>query len=172
MLLTPSLFYRIIDCSASIFHEYEIIVGEGLPASQTPHPQRAGQRYPTHNAGAVSILDLDKKEKQVTLIKQTDQDREAKLFCFDEVLTTTDSQAQVFESIATNLITKVVEGYNGTIFAYGQTGSGKTHTMVGNAKSQELMGIVPRSFERIIELMESQENKNFLMRCSFMEIYN
>lgn len=36
------------------------------------------------------------------------------------------------------------------------------------------MGIIPRSFKRMLELMEGKEqkNKNFLMRCSFIEIYN
>ena len=32
---------------------------------------------------------------------------------------------------ADDLITKALEGYNGTMFAYGQTGSGKTFTMMG-----------------------------------------
>jgi chromosomal replication initiation ATPase DnaA len=39
-----------------------------------------------------------------------------------------------------DVIPKIMEGYNVTIFAYGQTGSGKTHTMFGEGwESQEKM---------------------------------
>lgn len=31
---------------------------------------------------------------------------------------------------ADELVTDVIDGYNGTVFAYGQTGSGKTFTMM------------------------------------------
>jgi chromosomal replication initiation ATPase DnaA len=31
---------------------------------------------------------------------------------------------------AHELVTDVIDGYNGTVFAYGQTGSGKTFTMM------------------------------------------
>lgn len=30
-----------------------------------------------------------------------------------------------------NIISKVLEGFHGTVFAYGQTGSGKTYTVEG-----------------------------------------
>lgn len=42
-----------------------------------------------------------------------------------------NSQAAAFESAARPILSRVLEGYNGTIFAYGQTGSGKTFTMEG-----------------------------------------
>ncbi len=48
------------------------------------------------------------------------------------------------------LVDEVVQGYNGTIFAYGQTGSGKTHTMMGNLKSEEDRGVIPRCFKEIL----------------------
>ena len=71
------------------------------------------------------------------MVKRTkEQDRDIKHFCFDTVFGPDQTQEQIFSSVATSLINKVVEGYNGTIFAYGQTGSGKTHTMVGNVKSE------------------------------------
>ena len=62
-------------------------------------------------------------------------------------------------------------GYNGTIFAYGQTGTGKTHTMCGELGIQELEGIMPRSF-RDIFLSISQEDRQFTVRVSYLEIYN
>jgi hypothetical protein len=65
-----------------------------------------------------------------------------------------------------------VEGYNGTMFAYGQTGCGKTHTMLGVPSDEELKGIIPRSFSHIINIVESANDKKFLIRCSYIEIYN
>jgi hypothetical protein len=68
-----------------------------------------------------------------------------------------------------------MEGYNGTIFAYGQTGSGKTHTMNGPSSNPDPVerGILPRAFCHIFQNIETaQENSRFLVRASFLEIYN
>ena len=66
----------------------------------------------------------------------------------------------------------VLEGYNGTIFAYGQTGCGKTHSMVGKLDDQHLHGLIPRSFTHVLKAAGDATSKEFLIRCSFMEIYN
>jgi len=66
-----------------------------------------------------------------------------------------------------------MQGYNGTIFAYGQTGTGKTFTMQG-VDTPELKGIVPRAIDWIYNSIKtySDKNQNFLVRASFVEIYN
>ena len=64
-----------------------------------------------------------------------------------------------------------MEGYNGTIFAYGQTGTGKTFTMEG-AQTPELKGITPRTIEWIFNNIKNYSNQQFLVRVSFVEIYN
>ncbi|NXF25746.1 KIF17 protein, partial [Rhodinocichla rosea] len=66
----------------------------------------------------------------------------------------------------------VVEGYNGTIFACGQTGSGKSFTMQGVADSASQKGTIPRAFEHIFESVQCAENTKFLLRASYLEIYN
>lgn len=66
----------------------------------------------------------------------------------------------------------MLQGYNGTIFAYGQTGCGKTHSMVGKLDVEELQGIIPRSFGHILTTIGETKNREFLIRCSFIEIYN
>lgn len=71
----------------------------------------------------------------------------------------------------------VIEGYNGTIFAYGQTGTGKTFTMeVCIAKQgigyEELQGIIPRTFDHIFNVIGGTPDRNFLVRASFLELYN
>jgi kinesin family protein 3/17 len=65
-----------------------------------------------------------------------------------------------------------VKGYNGTIFAYGQTGTGKTFTMEGIDTPKEKRGIIPRSFESIFGLIKGTYNTEFLIRVSYLEIYN
>lgn len=41
---------------------------------------------------------------------------------------------------AREIVTSVLDGYNGTIMAYGQTGSGKTFTMTGWLVSMSSLG--------------------------------
>lgn len=68
---------------------------------------------------------------------------------------------------------KVLEGYNGTILAYGQTGTGKTYTMTGNPDSPQSRGIIPNTFAHIFgHISKCQGNQKFLVRVSYMEIYN
>lgn len=65
-------------------------------------------------------------------------------------------------------------GYNGTIFAYGQTGCGKTHTMIGVKNDKNQRGIIPNAFDHIFGFFDDANNsqKKFLIRCSYLEIYN
>jgi hypothetical protein len=65
-----------------------------------------------------------------------------------------------------------MDGFNGTVFAYGQTGAGKTHTMEGNLDEPETRGIIPNSFQFIFDRVGTLENKKFLVRGSYLEIYN
>jgi kinesin family protein 3/17 len=67
-----------------------------------------------------------------------------------------------------------MNGYNGTIFAYGQTGCGKTHTMIGVKGDKSQKGIIPNAFDHIFGYFDDAQNmkKKFLIRCSYLEIYN
>lgn len=59
---------------------------------------------------------------------------------------------------------------SGTILAYGQTGTGKTFTMMGN---NSCPGIIPNSFAHIFDhISKCQQDKTFLVRVSYLEIYN
>uniref|UniRef100_A0AAR2KMY5 Kinesin-like protein n=1 Tax=Pygocentrus nattereri TaxID=42514 RepID=A0AAR2KMY5_PYGNA len=106
---------------------------------------------------------------------------EPRTFTYDHVADMDTSQESVFSSVAKNIVESCMNGYNGTIFAYGQTGSGKTFTMLGpnelNDFSDELRGVIPRSFEYLFflinrEVERSAGAKSFLCKCSFIEIYN
>jgi hypothetical protein len=81
------------------------------------------------------------------------------------------TQEIIFNQTAKPILQSVMEGYNGTIFAYGQTGTGKTFTMEG-VDTELDRGIIPRSIEWIFNNIKNYTNQEFLVRASFVEIYN
>uniref|UniRef100_A0A182HT43 Kinesin-like protein n=1 Tax=Anopheles arabiensis TaxID=7173 RepID=A0A182HT43_ANOAR len=82
-------------------------------------------------------------------------------------------QIDLYVDTARPIVDKVLEGYNGTILAYGQTGTGKTYTMSGSADSPQTKGIIPNTFAHIFgHIARGKENQKFLVRVSYMEIYN
>jgi kinesin family protein 15 len=97
------------------------------------------------------------------------------IFSFDFVGET--DQEQVFKSVGKVITDNCLKGYNGTIFAYGQTGSGKTYSMQGPSTSNgdliyEERGIIPRCFEYLFKMIERTEDRSYLCRASYYEIYN
>ncbi|KAA6426660.1 MAG: CENPE type kinesin [Trebouxia sp. A1-2] len=79
------------------------------------------------------------------------------------------STQQVYEQTTQALIQKVVGGFNSTVFAYGQTSSGKTHTMRG---TEEEPGIIPLAVSEIFDHISRTQEREFLLRVSYMELYN
>lgn len=95
-------------------------------------------------------------------------------FTFDSVYGEDSTQRGVYDESAFPLVESVMQGFNGTIFAYGQTGCGKTHTMLGVKGNKEENGIIPKAFDHIFGYFDDAINmrKKFLIRCSYLEIYN
>ena len=95
----------------------------------------------------------------------------ASKFHYDFVFGENSSQSKVYKTTTYNLLTKVLEGYNATIFAYGATGTGKTYTMVGDKTN---LGIMIRAIKDLFALVEGMksEEKNFNIKISYIEIYN
>nr|XP_055062269.1 centromere-associated protein E [Misgurnus anguillicaudatus] len=107
-------------------------------------------------------------DKQI--IHQLDDDgNQTKSFSFDRVFSANESTAQLYQDIAKPLVVSAVEGYNGTIFAYGQTSSGKTFTMMG---SEHNPGVIPLAMADVFKTIKNCPKKEFLLRVSYMEIYN
>jgi kinesin family protein 5 len=108
-------------------------------------------------------------------------------FSFDGVFPSNSTQAQVYDRIASGLVTDVMNGCNATGIMYGQTGSGKTHTMFGPglemaegkdvftpAPKKETNGIVIRACEEIFHAVEDrrqQHNIEAEIHISYVEVY-
>ncbi|KAG2192379.1 hypothetical protein INT46_009274 [Mucor plumbeus] len=102
-----------------------------------------------------------------------------KSFTYDYVFNTDSEQQQVYETSASPLLEKFIEGFNATILAYGQTGSGKTFSMGTGLESSvnpEHEGIVPRCivdlFRNLEERSESNSEFKYEVYVSFLELYN
>jgi centromeric protein E len=87
----------------------------------------------------------------------------------DNVFATHDDNAKVYDSSAKRLVRRVMEGYHGTVFAYGMTGTGKTFSMQGTATSP---GVIPLAITDIFSYIRETPHREFLLRVSYLEIYN
>ncbi|KAK9840894.1 hypothetical protein WJX84_001731 [Apatococcus fuscideae] len=110
-------------------------------------------------------------------------------FTFDAVAGEDVDQEGIFQVAGQPIVENCLSGYNSCIFAYGQTGSGKTFTMLGGGLSEasfgaqpvchQLQGLIPRVFDHLFAKISEQrqhpaegEVRQFLCKCSFLEIYN
>ena len=115
---------------------------------------------------------MDPSIAQVQLRKTASEEATPKLFTFDGVYYISDTTQQIYEDICFPLVEGVLEGYNGTVFAYGQTGCGKSFSMMGVTDPLENKGIIPRAFEHIFDEIAVSGGVKFLVRASYLEIYN
>ncbi|XP_061146961.1 kinesin-like protein KIF17 [Syngnathus typhle] len=118
------------------------------------------------------VLTMDLQRCQCFIKKLASADEPPKQFTFDGTYFTHQTTEQMYNESAYPLVEGVTEGYNGTIFAYGQTGSGKSFTMQGVSEPPAQRGVIPRAFEHIFESIQCAENAKFLVRVSYLEIYN
>ncbi|ROW01697.1 hypothetical protein VSDG_01982 [Cytospora chrysosperma] len=95
--------------------------------------------------------------------------REGGDYYYDNVFGTHDDNARVYDHCAKRLVRRVMEGYHGTVFAYGMTGTGKTFSMQGTASSP---GVIPLAITDIFSYIRETPSREFLLRVSYLEIYN
>eukprot|EP00210_Caulerpa_lentillifera_P005729 g5477.t1 len=88
---------------------------------------------------------------------------------YDTVFQQDTDNMFIYETIASEIVSKAMGGINGTIFAYGGSNSGKTHTMFG---SKGEMGIIQRVIQNVFELMKKSLKNEYRLRLSMLEIYN
>ena len=124
--------------------------------------------------GRVSVVEMDERMGMVALSAPQAAGEPPKTFTFDAVFPPNTPQEAIYKQTAAPICDSVLEGYNGTIFAYGQTGTGKTFTMEGMNDPPELKGLIPRAFNQVFDSIatKSGESTEFLVRASYLEIYN
>ncbi|KAI0356411.1 kinesin-domain-containing protein [Trametes cingulata] len=89
-------------------------------------------------------------------------------FRFDEILTGSENKP-VYNAVARSHVCAAMDGYNAVVFAYGQTASGKTFTLSGD---EDQPGIIPRAMKDVFAYIRRTPNREYLLRCSYLEIYN
>lgn len=92
--------------------------------------------------------------------------RRSSTYAADYVFGPESTNEQVHREAVEALVHDAVEGKSVTIMVYGQTGSGKTHTM-GTPSNP---GIIQRGLVDIFELITEKEDRDFLLRFSFLEV--
>ncbi|UJR36499.1 hypothetical protein I4U23_029220 [Adineta vaga] len=129
-------------------------------------------------SGCDRVVNIDGQHRQISIrrpmtdLSQRNTGEDAHNFYFDAVYDWNSKQRDVYEQTARPLVDSVIEGFNGTIFAYGQTGTGKTFTMEGVRSQVELRGIIPSSFAHVFDSIAHTTSRQFLVRASYLEIYN
>ncbi|XP_056851358.1 kinesin-like protein KIN-7N isoform X2 [Raphanus sativus] len=109
------------------------------------------------------------EDNRISLHKSLDTPISTASYAFDHVFDERSTNACVYELLTKDIIHAAVEGFNGTAFAYGQTSSGKTFTMTGFETDP---GIIRRSVRDVFERIQMISDREFLIRVSYMEIYN
>ncbi|CAH2303053.1 kinesin KIF3B [Pelobates cultripes] len=124
------------------------------------------------SAGFEKVVNVDVKLGQVSVkITKGSANELPKTFTFDAVYDSNSKQVELYDETFRPLVDSVLLGFNGTIFAYGQTGTGKTYTMEGLRGDPEKRGVIPNSFEHIFTHISRSQNQQYLVRASYLEIY-
>ncbi|UJR31559.1 hypothetical protein I4U23_019046 [Adineta vaga] len=121
-----------------------------------------------------TIISMDTQLNQVLLETIEQRNEPPKQFTFDAVYPENSVTETLYADSVFPLVENVLEGYNATVFAYGQTGCGKSYTMQGmnNTSGSSQRGVIPRSFEHIFEASSVTAGTKYLIRASYLEIYN
>jgi len=93
-----------------------------------------------------------------------------KTFVFDRAYAGTGTkQEDIFNGVVADLVDRVCDGENATVFAYGATGSGKTYTMLGSPSEP---GITVLAMQRLFNQLEQEIGDQLVtLECSFLEVY-
>ncbi|GFR81071.1 kinesin-like protein [Elysia marginata] len=92
-------------------------------------------------------------------------------FKLDGIFNNADQEV-VYSTVASDIVSGALDGYNGTMMCYGQTGAGKTFTMTGATESYRHRGLIPRAISQLFRQIEDRLEYSITVRVSYMEIYN
>uniref|UniRef100_A0A1I7WAK4 Kinesin-like protein n=1 Tax=Heterorhabditis bacteriophora TaxID=37862 RepID=A0A1I7WAK4_HETBA len=121
--------------------------------------------------GYHSIVVMHPERGLIELKNVKDPGEPTKDFTFDAIYDENSKQIDLYDETFRDLVNSVLNGFNGTIFAYGQTGTGKTYTMEGKNSVPGERGVIFNCFEHIFQHIASSRNQQYLVRASYLEIY-
>ncbi|KAG5676165.1 hypothetical protein PVAND_006014 [Polypedilum vanderplanki] len=153
-----------------------------LRVSDSPPTTVDGERSASH-------LSIDKKKRQVTLCEPSSgqgssqnqnqtQDRgpmvsAPKMFAFDALHTSDDSQIDVCASALTEVIPAVLDGSDGCLLAIGYPAAGQNRTMLGSVASANDLGAIPCAISWLYKGINEKRQKSgarFSVRVSALGI--
>lgn len=121
--------------------------------------------------GHQRIIEMNVKKGTIEITNPSKKEEVPRMFTYDSVYDWNSKQRDLYDETFSQLVDSVLEGYNGTIFAYGQTGTGKTFTMEGVRSDPDMRGVIPNSFDHIFTHIARTQNQQYLVRASYLEIY-
>lgn len=132
-----------------------------------------------------SLIEVDKSNNSITYYiyrLAVQEQRVNRKFKFDNVFEENTEQEEVFNRLKIEeMIDKVMQGFNSTIFAYGQTGSGKTYTIEGYSydlklkpiiTADEKVGVIPRLIRSIFNRIQAADKSvEYTVYVTFVQLY-
>ncbi|PHT51257.1 Kinesin-like protein NACK1 [Capsicum baccatum] len=111
------------------------------------------------------VLDWECINNTTILYKNSISERSSSptAYAYDRVFGYESTTREVYEEAAKGVALSALSGINSSIFAYGQTSSGKTYTM---------SGITEYTLADIYDHISRNEDRQFTLKFSAMEIYN
>ena len=92
-------------------------------------------------------------------------------FNFDYIFPPNSSQQDIYENCAKKSVENFLLGYNSAIITYGPNNCGKSYTMTGKIEDDNLKGIIPRAVKDIFEFIYDNDNLEFIVKVSIINIY-
>ncbi|CAI7994619.1 Kinesin-like protein KIF19 [Geodia barretti] len=91
-------------------------------------------------------------------------------YMFDVAFSQRATQRDVYQRTSQGLVSKVIRGYNATVFAYGPTGAGKTYTMLGKTGEPGIMALTLSDL--FAKMEQNQATSRYRVTMAYLEIYN
>ena len=92
-------------------------------------------------------------------------------FNFDYIFNPNSTQQDIYDNCAKKSVENFLLGYNSAIILHGQNSSGKSYTMTGKTDDSNLKGIIPRVVKDVFDFISDNENLEFIVQVSIIDIY-
>lgn len=135
---------------------------------------------------AMNRIDIDPNYLNNIVLSNHKQSQK-QTFSYDYCFDSNTKNLEIYTKTVKQIILSSLDGINSTIFMYGQTGSGKTYTMLGpendlNTTANEMitninsnnndMGLLLYTFNDLFKIIQQDDSKTYIIKCSYVEIYN